>query len=356
MEAGTFHAHARVIGAGVEPRESSIRADARGLVIDREEIPRRKIIGAVTELLGADEACRVTIVIRKSWMFFSSISIEVSDREAGLQLAQALGLGSDQGALSVALNHQTTKVDVILLVAGILVGMIGVPALVAISWPRAAMGVGSLFVGASLPLAFVAFELLFRTRVTVGLEGVSRETWRTREHISFDAVEEVTRTVLGASLHLKNGKVIHLFNYVSRNQNETVGELLYRRIWQGHFAHSELCKKRSTIDDVHVLGARSWVRTLREDPDERATSYRAAARTLPQLEDAVFDATQPLQVRVAAAIALRAKEGTSAEKRIRAAASASASPKLRVLFERIAEEATDEELARHIEELTVDPI
>jgi hypothetical protein len=57
------------------------------------------------------------------------------------------------------------------------------------------------------------------------------------------------------------------------------------------------------------------------------------------------------QTRAGAAIALRARDGDDAESRLRAAASTTASPELRMALEKIADGSFDDELEERLQKL-----
>lgn len=341
-----------LVGVEGEFRACKVSADDKGIRFDNTLVAAKSLVGAVTEAMEGGH-CIVWLVYRRRRSQYASIRIHVPDPRSGDALIHALGLGVDQKLLTVGLSHQTTALD-ISLALGALLALVFSPAVLGYWYPDWQLGAGLFVASALFPLAFIVFEYLFRVSVSVGLDGIERRTWRSRSNFRYSELNAVERGQNGPRVRIRD-KTIELFHSMGAQDNATIGELLYRRIWQGAFAQSELRKKRQLIADVREVGARLWIESWRGHTPDQPSHYRAPALVFPNLRDAVVDVTQPLQVRVGAAIALRATEGTHAEQRIRVAASTAASPRVRELFERIAEDADDEELIARIEKMTLDP-
>jgi hypothetical protein len=135
------------------------------------------------------------------------------------------------------------------------------------------------------------------------------------------------------------------------NSAEHVGDIAARI----EEARAEAAKPKDS-EDLRLLASggpvgAADVAALRELGRERSASYRAARVERDTLWRIVEDPAQDGVTRARAAVALSAELDVPQKRRLRVAAEATASPKVRVAIERVVSGAKDEHLATALAEI-----
>jgi len=129
---------------------------------------------------------------------------------------------------------------------------------------------------------------------------------------------------------------------------------LQRRIEQAR-AHAARATPEATVTKLLARGERdvaAWMQELTE-LEARPATYRAASVGREALWSTLEDAAQPAELRAAAATALRPRLEDTERARLRVAAGACASPKLRVALDAASSE-NEEALSKALEDVSAD--
>lgn len=199
-------------------------------------------------------------------------------------------------------------------------------------------------------IAFI-FTLVFSpTHVRIGVDGVVIRWMRRERFVPFSQVTKVqkytyssgTKTYVGVELVLKGGGAERVVcgqqGWIKTDVDQMLGRIneafeLHREMG-GEAAPNLLARgERST---------RAWVTALRGIGAGANTDLRTAPVPAESLLRVVEDASAAPALRVGAAVAALAGQ-PDAKPRIRVAAGTTASPKLRIALERVAETPDDEE-------------
>lgn len=327
-------------------------------------LPQRKLKGAHVSvrdgvlsvdgrvLASRDELVQGLIVPRKDevWVRLDRKGrrlphyLLVSDVAEGRALLRSLGLDATQATAEVRCMSPVVTLSI---VKQLLVTL--VPTLAGV-FGGMALGV-SLFgpQGAALSLPFTALMLAYLflivlapTRVKIGADGLAlRWLWR-RRFVRFADVVSVapwvrtsgTKTYEGIQLELAQGEEICIAGG-QRGWSEQVATQLEERVLEAWEAHrqgrggGELSALERGERDL-----RTWVEHLRALGEGAKTELRRAFVPLDRLLRVVEDPSQPDLTRAGAAIAAARGGSPQTRDRIRVAASATASPRLRVALER----------------------
>jgi hypothetical protein len=285
------------------------------------------------------------------------IHLRVANEAEGRELLRLLGFDASRTAAEMRIATGMLALPVMrqmllifapfppMLVAAFLLALLHVPA----AGPIIGLTV-------MLTLAWV-FGLAFTpTHVRVGTDGIVTR-WLGRErYIAYTTVAEIetydewvgTKQQRGVKLTLQTGEVVKL-----PTGQTTIGSSeaarLAERITEARAAGGAGAVAAATL----VRGGRStraWLSALRAT-GEGAQDLRTPAVPRDVLLRVVEDATATEGARVGAAIAALGTKDDDAKMRVRIAASATASPKLRIALDRIAAEATEEDLAGILEDI-----
>jgi hypothetical protein len=328
--------------------EEVVRAEARGsegLLVqfqDGAEI-EGKLEGArpeeVLEALHYDPKTRVVRVPRKGFpnsMFFGIVSLLVVPILAFQPLA----------ALADRLGEARDHVGLLLLASflvGCAVALLGGKRLDRRGFELSLDGIrvvnfwGQTFLPRSQVVRFEEVERRGVVEYDADDEAKDRPLYASQERV----------TLVGFRVHLRSGKSI-LLDGLPPDRLVQVRGALVRLIapggsrpgqasWEAHRA--SLARGSSE--------AAAWLRELRERYGSTAT-YREDRVPEADLEDCLNDASAPPDLRLAAAVALRAS-GKGARKKIRVAAESCANPELAKALLAAREEELDEELVEAVE-------
>lgn len=287
------------------------------------------------------------------------IFVKVKNEHEGIELLSALGFDAAHTAaemrLATGLAAMPVWKQMSMILPPIFFGSIGAM-LTALALHRTA---GPYIFAILATMLVWVFGIAFApTKVRVGTDGVV-SSWLGREQFhSFADIERAeryeeyigTKLQHGVRLILKAAEAVRLPTGQTDIGRSNASALLERieearaARRQGHVA---------TTSDLLVRGTRSvaeWIAILRK-VGSGTHDFRTNAVPLDTLLDVVENPAAPPSQRAGAAVA--AANDPSARERIRIAAEATASPKLRVALDRIADEKTPEaDLATALEELS----
>jgi hypothetical protein len=279
---------------------------------------------------------------------------EASEQEA-LELLYALGL--DPGSKRVEFNGSSPLFATV--ARNMLFIFLSVAAMFVGSFGLAAMGV----MANVLPILAVPWFLvaMLPSKISVGIDGV-HERWLWRKKLvpmaSIMAVERVQDRQI--KLRLRDGSEHTLFTSMRRNNSirspyaTAHGDAVQARIVEARAAFYE----RTPAADVSALvgkGTRTreeWLAALAKLRSAEG-GYRDAVVRDDDLWRLVEDPSAPADARGGAAMLLRRSLDEDGKARVRVAAEATASPKLRVALDAAAGE-TDETLESALQELAED--
>ncbi len=286
-----------------------------------------------------------------------AIHLRVEDEAEGRELLKVLGFDANRTAaeLSVATGLLALPVakQLLALLTPIPIVLVA-SALVAATHAAFA---GPLIAMLVLSTLIWTFGLAFApTKVRVGTDGVVTR-WLGRERfIAWASVSDVetydervgTKQQHGVKLTLTNGEVVRL-----PTGQTTIGTTeaarLAERIAEARAAGSTGAAASATLVR-RGRTAQDWLRALRA-AGEGAQDLRSPAVPREVLLRVVEDAGASEGARVGAAIAVVENASADEKERVRIAASATASPKLRVALDRIATGETEEELVGILDEI-----
>lgn len=322
-----------------ELRDVCVRASRSELVVGETRIPRESITRGV--VMPHDDGVEVRLT-RGRW---PDVQLIARDQEEGRRVLRALGLDVNQTVATFTSRSRAMVGFGPRLLSGLatVLSMFTLTMLVAsISAKAAPLG---FLLGVTVPVV-----LGRPTYVHVGVDGL-RLSWLGRvRSLSYAAIGTVRAGLVGGDekrrcvrLHLRRGEVVVLPMGTPAFDGGNA-EALASRILTSVRDYRE---GRVDPDEWLGRGGRThgaWVRALRQ---RRLADHRTAAVPADALFRVIEDAASDPVDRAAAAIAL-GRELTSSERgRLRDAAQATASPKLRVLLEgagNLEEETLAEEL------------
>lgn len=207
---------------------------------------------------------------------------------------------------------------------------------------------------ALLPLGVAVVAILMRTRLRVGADGVHLRWFRTERFIPFGEIEQIEsyeesgsrrRRWAGVRLHLQAGEIITLPISATGEIGGPRLRLVTHRLQQAHADHNR--GSRASAEARLMRGERAmpaWIRELRREGSGAAAHHRQAPIPMDRLLELAEDPHADPVMRANAAIALGANtEHQELRSRLRVAAQATASPRLRVALEKAG--AVDDEAA-----------
>ena len=201
-------------------------------------------------------------------------------------------------------------------------------------------------------LALCVLNLLWPTTVSVGQDGVLVASLVRRRFYPLAAMASVRETSWGVLLTLKSGREVeirteHKESVERSQQRAAITACIERRLTE--LAPNEVPAPATLL----ARGGREvteWLRALRALRNGEAGAYRAAAIPEEMLWRTVEDPASDPTARAGAAVALRESLDEAGRVRLRVAAAASASPRLRVALEKVASPIDEAELAGALEE------
>jgi len=333
-----------------------ITADGRGILRDGAlVVPREKIRqGFVLAGIG-------TWLVRFDHGFGRRrTEIAVSSVEEGRALLKTLGLDASQTVATVrgmsrVLGASRWKmiplafIPVVTAVAGgFLTRATGAPHMASILMPLLVIAMASVF--------------LIPTTIRVGADGILTRWAGSERFYSYRDIERVTqfeasfgsRKDIGLELGLRNGQSVRLA-VREKQLNAQESNLLFERVREA----IEVYREGAAGIDASAL-ARSgretsdWIRTLKSIGAGAGADMRTASVPVERLLGLVLDSTARAIDRASAAVALTPVLADDERTRIRVAAEAAASPKLRVALEKASAGADDDALAEALSELEAD--
>jgi hypothetical protein len=193
----------------------------------------------------------------------------------------------------------------------------------------------------ALVIATFALELVVKSAIEIGQDGVLVTGVGRRKFVAFADVKEIASNVYGAIVFtLRSGEHI-VANAGSRER----AALLLKRIQRcRHLAGGEISEadaRQILLEDHRALSER--LPELRQLGRVRDASYREASVPREQLWRIVEDTSLEASTRVGAAVALSADLAEPDRGRLRVVAEATASPRMRVALEEVAAETSDDE-------------
>lgn len=149
-----------------------------------------------------------------------------------------------------------------------------------------------------------------------------------------------TQTVV--KLRMIDGSDADIATFLSTARTEALADTLANRVREAMAARdaAPVAEASSLLDDVGG-GVGAWLGSLRELAAQ-GDGYRSTALTRDRLVALVDDGRAALRRRIGAAVMLAEKGDAEGLARVRIAADASASPRVRIALEKVAERAIDE--------------
>ncbi|NUP06843.1 MAG: hypothetical protein HOW73_12395 [Polyangiaceae bacterium] len=194
-----------------------------------------------------------------------------------------------------------------------------------------------------------------KTRVRVGIDGISTRWLGRRRFYPFSTIERVCRydagrspnPIVGIELFFHGGAQLQL-PVGEANEAELACSALYARVRQA-LAEFQSAREGARIEALARAGRddRTWVDALRALGRGEGASHRRAAIPTDRLLTAALDPSAAPRDRACAAIAVGPSLTPDERVRVRESAEASASPKLRIAIERALndDEGVEEALA-----------
>jgi len=289
------------------------------------------------------------------------IWLRVKDAEAGGALLRAVGHDASQAAAEMRIASGLLAMS---LVRQLLMVLVPIPLVVAgIAGLALVLGHAAGPFAFALPLLLLSyvFVLAFSpTTVRVGTDGVMTQ-WLGRERfVPYASVASVETHKMwiggkeqqGVVLSLSHGEVVRLPTGQT-DIGESDAARLARRIEEARAARST-ADAASTGPALARRGRRplEWVTALRRVGAGANADIRTAAVPLDALVQLVEDASAAPVERASAAVAALPYADSDARRRIRVAAEATASPKLRIALDRLGRgDLDDDAIAGTLEEL-----
>ncbi len=313
-----------VLNAWPVRRTGKLRANRRGVSVDGKLLARRDDIASAYVLGGAKPTARIV----KKRFRGAPLDVEVATDADARAVVDALGLGvaSSTAVFDVALGGGRGIVLGAVLggIAAVLVGV--------------ALFSATGDFGAAFPLITIAFIVagiqLSQAKVHVGTDGLLVTRVGRKTFVPFSEIERID-VEGGVLLQIvrHGGRPLRVgFSGNSPASREAGGALL-RRIEDARatFDRGEPGARVAAQLERGRRSTRDWVTGLRRLVE--AGQYREAAALPDRLYRIVEDPSQPEAARAGAAVALGPVLDARGRARLRVAAKASASPRLRIALE-----------------------
>jgi hypothetical protein len=278
------------------------------------------------------------------------IVLRVADEQVGRALLQALGFDAAHAVAEMRIASQLIAFNMLTQLAVTMPAVgVGMAAIFAIAATLRAQGGPFVFAVVALMLTYMLGLAFAPTTVRIGTDGIAtRWLWRER-FIPFSTIAKTekydeyvaSKRQRGVRLTLTNGEAVRL----PTGQTD-IGEVEAARLLT-RIEEARAARHAGNVSpDLLVRGDRDvagWVRALR-GIGEGAQQLRASALPIDVLLQLVEDASAREVDRASAAVAALASADAEAKRRVRVAAETTASPKLRVALNRIAEDPEEAEI------------
>jgi hypothetical protein len=216
---------------------------------------------------------------------------------------------------------------------------------------------GALHAAPAMPLIILAMLpfMLAPAKITVGVDGLLVKWLWTRQFIPTKDITFVRRYDTGGGRSRRRGvelslpgRTVELPMYDDEailTLEQRIRDVIALAKGQTHVGDQALVLSRGS------LGLRDWINQLKALGSGATATLRSAAVMPENLWRIAEDPARPAIERAAAAIALAPSMGDTDKERLGDLAKTTAAPKLRIALERVAEEATDEEMEEALKEL-----
>lgn len=303
----------------------------------------------------------ILVRLERKGRYARRINLRVANEADGVAILRKLGFDADHSAADLRIASSLLAMSVGRQMALLLPPIAAVMA--------SAVGVAALLPHAGAPLILVmvfallvyVFSIVFTsTKVRIGTDGIITR-WLGRERFipftslrSFETYADRIggKVQRGVKLTLEGGEEVRL----PTGQTDigmTEAEALAARI-----AAAQRAGKSGNATSTTLLRggrpAKDWLRALRAAGDQ-VQDLRTPAIPQEVLLRLVEDASADEAARIGAAIAATNATDAETKQRLRVAAEVSASPKLRVALDRIAEGASEDELAEVLDDIDPPP-
>ena len=196
----------------------------------------------------------------------------------------------------------------------------------------------------------MTFSFFFGMRVTVGADGilVAWPLLRRRRFVRYADIVDVKATTGRIVVLLRDHSRYDIATARSEKSN-TIGEhyALVERLEDAREAHRADDESGRSLAAALARGgrsARAWVKDLAVMAEAGGTGYRAAALPRETLWRIALDPSETEELRIGASLTLRNELDDEGRARLRSAAEASASPRVRVALTGAADALDDEAL------------
>lgn len=349
-------------------KSGSVRREGDLIVVERAGGTRQVPLAAVDSGWISKESAEVD---RLGLSLVDGETVDVTlPAGAGAATLEALGLDAKRRRLRIS-SWQTFE-SVLMGFAGAVLGglawlpILGVGAdIVGKDWLSTPIGT-AVAVGTLLPMLIGGAALLRRTRpeITIGSDGVRVTGGSLGKNERFYPLDRVvgTRTSVAGprrgttqpmllQLELRKGEdgrereVVPLANFASGAGKEpafvAVVEARIREAMAARDASSPA--EASALLDVPSDGVAAWIASLKRLA-KAADAYRTATLGEQRLLELVADARAKVAHRIGAAVVLAERGDPRGLERVRVAADASASPRVRIALETVAKQDLDEQV------------
>jgi hypothetical protein len=334
-------------------RQRQIRADKEGVFIDGDLVVKASAIAdGFFQPRRQDGKAKyqssVRLVDKRRRILFEA---EMQDENEALDLLHALGL--DPGSRRAEFAGGSPAFATIGRQFATIFGVMGASAFMSAIGTALHLAIAPFMVFLMMPLVFAA---MWPSKITVGVDGVLiRWMWR-KEFIPMSEIRGVSEAGENAlRLHLRSGEERIVYTSMRHKQssaNVAINnrDAIIARIREAHRTY----EARGEAVDATALVARGtqsrseWLVAL-EKLARADGGYRQAIVRLEDLLRIIEDPAAPEDARVGAALVVRKSAGEEAKARVRIAAEASASPKLRVALDAAAA-GTDETMEAALED------
>lgn len=344
--------------AAAGARPGTLRREGDRIIVDRriaaQTIPMSEVDTGWTTKHPKGDVDRVGITLRSGETL-------VADVPAGEGQAKLAELGLDASKRRLQLSLWSTVESVLMGVAGGVLGMLAWLPLGGITADvLKRMGAtdldGPLVLATLLPMILLGALVMRRAKpvVTVGSDGVIVAGGSIRAKKRFYPLDRVASVDLtrGANarkvpetivwLRMKDGSDAEIARFLSNARTEELAETIAGRVREAMAARDALpAAEASSLLDGIGDGVGAWLGSLKKLA-AKGDGYRAAALTRDRLVGLVDDARAAVRTRIGAAVMLAEQGDTEGLARVRIAADACASPRVRVALEKVADRAIDE--------------
>lgn len=320
-------------------RDGEVLADESGLTVGGEKIARASIVNAYFEPGVGNHPASIRVYRKRGAAFRIRVASE-SDADAILRAAR-VGPEDREATFTVVSTIGTKSWW-----TGIGLMLVAMFALAASVAAEQALGFFAAFAG------IIATSMLFlAAEVRVGADGLVVGSRVFRRFVPWSAIDGIETRGKGILLRLENGRE----EFFAVTQNLSV------RDWERAYLAAIVTRTEKALEayrsrvapGAEARLARSgrphaeWLKAL----GDREGSFRSAPLLDDQLWNVVENPTADVTARAGAATLLSRNAGEHERARLRLAAEACAAPKLRVVLDRAAAGATEEEVASALEEI-----